>query len=144
VELPVSELVEQTGVPTVSRIELDLEADAAIGIDRARPVIAHADRQLAAEIPIPVQIFETGLRIGPLREDTAPANDAARPHLKQIGEIAPDGDLEIESHRFQAIVDDVEIFVNAAADRAAEGQPQCPGRYRALLAGNGAVDEEYA
>src|SRR5882724_8338849 len=69
----------------------------------------------------------------PLRGNPATAYNAARLHLKNVGKIGAQRDLELEDRRFHAVVDDIEILVHAAADRPAEGETQCAWRNRAVL-----------
>ena len=69
------------------------------------------------------------LLVGPLRGDAAATDDAFGLHFEDIGEVAADGDLQVEADRLAAVVGDVEVFVHAAANGAAEHEAQgaCAG-----------------
>jgi hypothetical protein len=45
--------------------------------------------------------------LGPLRRDLAAADHVPRPDLEDVGEVAPERDLELEPHRLHAVVGDV-------------------------------------
>ena len=84
------------------------------------------------------------VRFGPLCGDPAPAHDVARLHLEDVGEVAAQRDLELESHRLHAVVGDVEIFVQAAADRPADGEAERARRDRAVFGEQRAIGEKDA
>src|SRR5215469_8882615 len=80
----------------------------------------------------------------PLRGNPPTAHDAARLHLKNVGEIAAQRDLELEDYRPQAVVDNVKILVHATADRPAYREPQAARRDRAVFGEQSAIGEKDA
>ena len=80
----------------------------------------------------------------PFRGDLATAHDAARLHLEDVGKVASEGDLELKPHRLHAVVGDVEIFVQAAADRSADREAEGARGNRAVFGEDGLVGEEDA
>src|ERR1700734_2556818 len=138
------ERVEQAGVPGFTRLKRDLEAEPSVGIDRlagrARDSYGHA----AVKIPIRIRRVKPLPRLGPLRCDLPTADNLPRLDLENIGKVTPQRDLELKPHRFHAVVGDVEIFVNTAADRSAEGQAEYARRNHTLLGEDGFVGQEDA
>ena len=65
-------------------------------------------------------------------------------HFKQIREIAANRDLEIETDRFHSMIHEIQIFMNAGADRAAELQAEAPWRNDPSLCSNSWIGEKYA
>jgi len=67
------------------------------------------------------------VRRGPLGGKSCRGAQCDRFYLEDVGKVAAQCDLELEDHRLQAVVDDVEILVQAATDRSAEGGPKVRG-----------------
>jgi hypothetical protein len=59
---------------------------------------------------------------GPFGVDLAAAHDAARSHLEHVGKIATEGHLQLKAYGLDAVVGDVDVFVQAAADRSTDGE----------------------
>src|SRR5215472_6871815 len=83
-------------------------------------------------------------RRGPVRRNPAAAHDAVRLHLENIGKIAADWDLELEGDRLHAVIDDVEVLVQAAADRPADREAQGAWWDRAGLRQESTIGEKDA
>ena len=56
--------------------------------------------------------------------DAAAPDDAAGLHLEEVGEVAAYGDLQIELHLAHAVIDEIEILMEAAANGAADRQTE--------------------
>src|ERR1700746_1718441 len=113
--------VEKAAVPRLTRLEGHLEAEPSVGVYRFAGRPRGRDYDCSGEIAVPVGDAQMLARRGPLRSDPAAAHNPARLDLENIGKITAHRDSELKSHRLHAVVDDVEILMNAAADRPAEG-----------------------
>ena len=129
----VREIVGETAMPAGAGRQFDLEGDAAVRVDRRTVVVTGRDRHLAEEVLITVGGRETLLFLGPFRSDVATPDEVPGLHLKDVGEIAAQRDLEIEAHLGPCIVGQVEILVHAAVDVTAEHQAECVRRDRTRL-----------
>src|ERR1035438_10012537 len=118
VEMPVAvvERVQKTCVPGLSRPKRDLKAQSAIGIHRLRRRMRRNDGYGPAEISVAIGGPKLLSPWRPLGGNPPAAQDVTRLHLEDIGEVATNGDLQLELNRFHAVIHDVEIFVHAAID----------------------------
>jgi len=58
----------------------------------------------------------------PSSSDLTAAYDVSRLDLEDVGKVAPKGYLKLKTHWFHAVVGDVEIFVQATAERSTDGE----------------------
>src|SRR5262249_41280882 len=80
--LAVAKLVEQAAVPSSSRFEINLEADAAICIDWSRPVPPYQNGHLPAEVLVAIDGPQPRSFLQPFRRDPAATHNIARLHLE--------------------------------------------------------------
>src|SRR4029453_2131126 len=104
----------------------------------------HRDRHHAPKISVRVGRANPLPSLRPLCGDLAAAHDLARFHLEDVGEVATKGDLELKTYRLHAVVGDVEILVQAAADPSAERESDGARWDRAVFGENSPVGEEDA
>ena len=131
-------------MPSLAWPKRDLEAEASVGRDSFARSARHRCCHGAAKILVRIGGAEPLPRLGPLRGDLAAAHNVAWLDLEDVGEVAAEGDLELEPHRFHAVVGDVEIFVQAAADRSAYREAQSARSNRTVLGEDGFVSQENA
>ena len=129
---PVLEIVVQAAVPRAARRHRDVEADAAVGVHRVAVRVARY-RQRAREVGVDIGGAQRLLRLVPGGGDPPPAHEVAGLDLEHVGEVAPRRYLEVEAHRLEAKIGEVEILVDAALDPAADDQPERVLRNDAVL-----------
>src|SRR6185437_9136013 len=132
--ISVRERIKKTAVPGRTGFEDDLEAEPAIGIDRPTRGAGHANRQGAREIAVAVGGAEFLVRFGPARRDAPAAHDMARFYLEDIGKIAARRDLQLKANALHAMIGDIDIFMQAAGYRSADGKAEGALRNRSVLA----------
>jgi len=94
----------------------DLKTEPPVGKNGLARCARHQSGHGTMKIPIRIHSAKPLSSLRPLRGDLATAYDAARFNLEDVGKVGSEGDLELKTHRFHAVVGDVEIFVQAAAD----------------------------
>ena len=140
----VDQVVGEVAGPGLAGLHGDVEAEAAIGVDRGLAAAGHADDQAATEIPVAVDDAQLLARRRPDGLDAAAADDAVALDLEDVGEVGADGDFEIETDRVEAVVGDFEMLLHAAVDLAADDQAQHARGDRTVLGEEGAVGLEDA
>ena len=96
-------------MPRLAWFEGDLKAEPPVGVHRLCRRMRRGDCHRAAEVAVAVGRAQMLARFRPIRGDAAATHNAARLHLKDIGEVAAQRDLELELHRPHAVVRDVEV-----------------------------------
>src|SRR5690349_14583997 len=134
----------KTAMPGFTRLEGHLKAEPPVGIYRLCRRLRRMNCHGSAEVAVAVSRAQTLVGFGPLGCDPAPAHNPARFHLKYVCKVATERDLELEPHRLQAIVGEVEIFVHTASDRPAYREAQGARRDRAVFGEQRAVGEKHA
>ena len=142
--LAILERVEQAGMPSLARRKHDLEAEPPIGGNSLARCARHRDRHCTVKIPVRIRGANPLPSLRPFGGDLATAHDVARFHLEDVGKVASEGDLELKTHRLHAVVGDVEIFVQAAADRSADSEAEGARKNRAVFGEDGPIGEEDA
>src|SRR5262245_35104737 len=144
IEMPVAVLehIQDAAVPGLSWSESDFEAEPAIGIVCLSGRSRRVDRHRSAEITVAVGGTKPLSGRRPLRCYPPASDDSIRFHLEDVGKVAAYRDLELELYRAHTVVCDVNIFVDAAADPAADGQSECTGRNRAVLGCNRGIRQK--
>ncbi len=140
--LAVAELIQKAGAPGLAGRELHVEADPAVGVDRRGPHPARPHRDLAFEVAVDIGRAQSRGLLGPFGVDPAPAHDGIGLHFEQVGEVAANGDLQIEPHHLIAVVHQLEVLVQALAQGAADHQAEAACGNGAGLRDEGPVDEE--
>ena len=123
----VRQRVEQAGVPSLAGLERHLEAEPAVRVHGFLRRLRRGDRRRHVEVAIAVRRTQLLRVLRPFGDDAAAADDAVRLHLEHVREVAAQNDLKLEADRLHAVVGDVEVFVHAAADRAAYGEAEVRG-----------------
>ena len=77
----------------------------------------------------------------PCSSDLAAAYDVSRLDLEDVGKVASKGYLKLKTHRFHAVVGDVEIFVQATAERSTDSKADGARRDWAIFGEDGLVGE---
>ena len=129
-------------MPSLVRLKRDVEAEPPVGGDSLARCTRHRGCHGTVKIPVRIRGANPLPRLRPFSGDLAAAYDVARLHLEDVGEVASKGDLELKPHRLHAVVGDVEIFVQAAADRSADGEAEGARENRAVFGRDGLVGEE--
>ena len=106
-------------MPWFARFEGQLEADPSVRVYRLCRRLRRSDCHRAREVGVAVGGEKRLRRLRPVGGDVATADNSAGFHLEHIGEITPEGDFQVEAYRPLAVVDDVEVLVHPAIDRAA-------------------------
>src|SRR5260370_33741836 len=101
------ERVEQAAMPGFAGIELDFEAEPAIGIHRLGLPMPRSNRYSADEIAVTIDRPKLLLRLRPLRGDPTAAHDAAGLHLEDVCEVATQRDLKLKAYPLHAVIGDV-------------------------------------
>ena len=104
-------------------------------------VAFRADGYRSAKVFVAVACYRSRLALAPVRNDSAAPNDVIGLYLEQIREVASYRDFKIEMHRLHAIVDDIDIFMETAANRAADCKPDGARRDDALLRRDSSIGE---
>src|SRR6516165_6629348 len=114
--LAILECVLQAGVPSLVRLKCDLKTEPAVGGNSLARGALHRSRQCAAKVA--VRIFGANLLspLRPLRRDLAAAHNVTRLDLKDVREVASKSYLKLKTHRFHAVVGDVQVFMQAALE----------------------------
>src|SRR5262245_43668825 len=123
----VVERITQAGVPGFARGERDLKAEPSVGGNSLARSARHGHGNGAMKIPVRICRANLLPPLRPFGGDLATAHDAARLHLKHISEIASERNLKLKTYRLHAVVGDVKIFMQAAADRSADGEAERAG-----------------
>ena len=95
------------------------------------------------EIAIAIGRTKALSRLGPFGSNPAAAHDAVRFHLKQIGEVAANRDLELKSHPLHAVIGDLDILVHAAGDPSANCEAEYAFWYSAAFRREYGIREKY-
>src|SRR6516225_12450290 len=103
----------QTAMPGLTWCEGHLKAEPSISVYCRCRGLHRTNRHRAAEVAVAVRRAQTLLRFRPVGRYPAAAHNTARLYFKDVGKIAAQRDLELEPHRLQAIVGDIEVFVHA-------------------------------
>src|SRR5262249_11668593 len=108
VEVPgtIDEIVEQTAMPWLSGIDPHFETEPAIGIRHWLLLVARADLHPAHKVLVAIGGAQPLMPIRPIGGDPAAADDAIGFHLKYVGKVGTDRDLQIEPDLLAAVVGD--------------------------------------
>src|ERR1700684_4309650 len=121
-------------MPGLPRLKRDVEAQTPISVHRRLAIaLAGADDHLAAEILVAISEPQCLPLTGPRCGDATAPYDMVTLHLKDIGEIGPDRDLQIKAYRALTIIGDVDVLMQPAIDMAADHQAPSGGRKRPRL-----------
>jgi hypothetical protein len=142
--LSIAQLIEKASMPSLGRAQTHLEADPSIRVDGRRVVPLDCNRQFAAEILIAIDGPQGWRVLAPLRRYPATADHIPRFNLEQIGEVASDQYFQIEANRLHPVVHQINIFVQSAIDRTADGQLERMRRNTALFGRDVGIGQEYA
>ena len=82
-------------------------------------------------------------RVRPFGSNPAAAHDAILFHLKEIGKVAANRDLELKAYAPHTVVGDFNILVHAASDRSAHREAKCAFWYSAAFCREYAIGEKY-
>ena len=130
-------------MPGLPGPERDVEAQPPIGVHRRLAIaFAGADDHLAAEILVAISEPQCLPLMRPRCGDATAPYDTVALHLKDIGEIGTDRDLQIEAYWALTIIGDVDVLVQPAIDMAADHQAQSARRNRPVLTHEGAISLE--
>src|ERR1700684_1844014 len=117
-------------MPGLPRLKRDVEAQTPISVHRRLAIaLAGADNHLAAEIPVAISEPQCLPLMRPRCGDATAPYDMVALHLKDIGEIGTDRDLQIEAYWALTIVGDVEVLMQPANDMAGDQQGPGGGRH---------------
>src|SRR5579884_4271149 len=120
-----------TGMPSLTRIERNLEDDPPVGIGRRGRRLDEAVDRLAMKAFVFVgrdRFVLSRLILAPLAEEATALNELARFDFKNIGEVAPLHHPEVKGRPLRTVVGDIEVFVNPPPDAALESKADCTGR----------------
>ena len=120
--------IQPARVPALPGSERDLEGDPAVRILRWRIAVREPKDQLALEVTIQVARLQLVPRGAPFLHDVTSANEPMLAHLEEIGEIGPQGDLEVERDRPEAVVGQVDVLVEPIAYRSGHDEREAPLR----------------
>ena len=81
--------------------------------------------------------------LGPSGSNPATAHDTVRFHLKEIGEVAANRDLELKAYPPHTVVGDFNILVHTASDPSADREAECAFWYSAAFRHEYAIREKY-
>ena len=137
----VDQVVVEGAGPGLPGLQRDGEAEAPVGVGGWR-ISFGADGDGAGEDAVVVGGREFETLVGPGRVDAAAADVAAGFDLENVGEVAADGEFEVEGDGGAAVVADLEALVHAAVDEAGEDEAEGAGGNIAGLGGELAVGEE--
>lgn len=101
-------------MPGLASLKRDVEAQAPVGTYRWLAVsLAGVDDDFTKKILVAIADPENLPLFRPRGDDAAAPHDVFAFHIENVGEIGAHRDLKIEANRLPAIVDDVEVFVEA-------------------------------
>src|SRR5436190_21373155 len=123
-------------MPCRARLQGDLETQPAVGKKWLAVVTADADHHAAREVAIAIDRPQLGFRSRPLRDDAPAPHDVLGFDFEDIREVRADGDFQVKARPRGSMIGDVEVFMHAAAERAADRQSQTMPRYRSVLRRN--------
>ena len=111
-------------MPAPAGRQNDRERNLAVGEHGAARAVGKANDNAAREILAAIQGREALVGFGPHRGDSA-SNDGVFPlDLEKVGEIAADLDFESKRCLTHAVVRDIQVLMEAIADRSRYRQPQ--------------------
>ena len=128
-------------MPGIAWLEIDFEAETAVGIRPARLGLCRGNGNRAAEIGVAVTRAQLLLRLGPVGYDPTAANNVVRLDLENISEITAHRDFKLEACPVHAVVGNVEILVHAAVDHSTDDEAKRTGRDDAVDGLNAAIGE---
>ncbi len=140
----VGEFVQQATVPLAAGRQPDLETQAAVGEHGARVALADRNGNGAGKVDVAVGGAQGLARLRPVGVDVAAADVALGLDVEHVGEIGTDRDLQVEPHRFLAVVGDVQVLVQALIHHAGQSERQRLPRDRAVLGEKPLVGQEDA
>src|SRR5215475_8120945 len=114
--LAIFKCVEQASMPNLIRLKRDLKTEPAVGRNSLARSTQHGNCHCAAKIPVQIQSSDLLLSLRPFGSDLAAAYDVTRLDLEDVGEVASKSYLKLKTHWFHAVIGDVEIVVQAAAE----------------------------
>ncbi len=100
--------------------DLGDEDQAAVGELRRRIGLVDGDDQLSPEVAVDVLRPELAAGAEPAGVQLTAADEGIAPDVEDVGEVGVDLDLDRQPDRAAAVVDDVEVFVDAARDGPVE------------------------
>src|SRR5215472_1008740 len=112
----------EAGMPGSFTSEIDQKTDSAIAVVRSRSAVNHVGGQGPLESVVFITADQLRLSLVPPGRDVSLAHHAFCLHLKNVGEIGAQRDLEGKPGSLHAVVKNVQIFVNAVMDSPAEDE----------------------
>ena len=107
----VDQVMAQTGVPGMARLNVDLKRQPAVGDVTGAVAVANTDTQRATEALVGIGCREGHARRIPAIGDAAASHEVIGLHIEDISEVATNHDLEIKADRLRAVVRDLEILM---------------------------------
>ena len=120
----------RAGVPHALRGDLGDEQEPAVRVLRPRVRAVHGDDELAPEVAVDVDRAQLLAGGRPAGVDRPPADDAAALDVEDVREVRGQLDLDRQVDRAPRVVHDVEVLVDAAADRPVEADREAVARDR--------------
>lgn len=111
-------------MPRSSGRQIDLEAQAAVGINGLSIVVRNANVDLAPKILVPVGCTQLRRVSRPFRRDVPAPDNVFGFDLEYICEVASGGDFQVEADSLHSLICNINILVDPAIERPAEDERQ--------------------
>ena len=108
-------------------MEGDVKNNTPIGELRLGVKVDKLKNHTSVKVTIEVGSLQLAARVAPAALCIAATDELVTPDLEDVCEIRPQRDLELNVYRAFGIADQVQIFVNAVGDAAANTQPDLLG-----------------
>ena len=114
-------------MPRLPAMEGDVKHDTPVGELRLGVKVDKLKNHTSVKVTIEVCRLQLAARVVPAALCIAATDELVTSNLENVCEIRPQRDLELNVHRAFGIADQVQIFVDAVGDAAANTQPDLLG-----------------